>query len=370
MPRRLKRTMRRSKILYVASTVSHLDRFHVPYLEALRRKHDVYLMATEAKGVDFPLKFDKSFFSIANIRSIGKIQKILKEEAFDKIIVNTSLAAFLVRMAMFGIRKKDRPFVLNVVHGYLFSYPVKGRKAKLLLFCEKFLRGKTDALAVMNAEDLYIAHKYRLCRGDVSLIRGMGITFPINNPVKDPCLRRMYAHEEGDFLCTFVGELSARKNQIFLIRAAKRLYEQGVPIRLLLIGEGAGRATLEAEIKKLCMEERVYLPGARDDIYSYLAVTDLYVSASVSEGLPFNVMEAMACGLPMLISDTKGQRDLMRGHGECLYALGDADTFCSEVKHIYESGVHGMGSCIYPQLEDYLLASVFEENMRLLSGEN
>lgn len=361
--------MRRSKILYAASTVSHLDRFHVPYLEALRKEHDVYLMATDAPGIDFPLAFDKKFFSVANFRAIGRIREILKQECFDKVIVNTSLAAFLIRMAMFGLRKKERPFVLNVVHGYLFSYPVKGKKARFLLFCEKLLRGKTDALAVMNAEDLYIAQKYRLCRGEIFSMRGMGITIPKDPPKPDAYIRRVYAHTEDDFLCTFVGELSARKNQIFLIRAAKRLYEQGIPIRLLLIGEGAGREALEEEIKRLCMEERVYLPGARDNVYDYLAVTDLYVSASMSEGLPFNIMEAMACGLPILISNTKGQRDLMHGKSECLYESGDADTFCREVKRIYELGKYGMGSCVYPQLEEYLLASVFEENMKIFEKE-
>ena len=363
--------MSKAKILYAASTVSHLDRFHVPYLEALRKEHDVYLMATEAPGIDFALQFDKKFFSIANFRAIGKIREILKREAFDKVIVNTSLAAFLIRMALFGIPKKDRPYILNVVHGYLFSYPVKGRKAKLLLRCEKLLRKKTDALAVMNEEDLYIARKYRLCKGEISFIRGMGITIPEHAPRKGKLadIRRAYAHEEKDFVCTFIGELSARKNQLFLIRAAKRLYEQGVPIRLLLIGDGAGREMLEAEIEKLCMQDRIYLPGARDNVYDYLSVTDLYVSASLSEGLPFNVMEAMACGLPILISDTKGQRDLMRDRRECLYPLGDADTFCREVRRIYELGNYGAGSCIYPQLEDYLLASVFEENMKLFAKE-
>lgn len=361
--------MRRFKILYAASTASHLEQFHSIYLEELRREHDVFLMATEGERVDFPLPFDKRFFSLANFRSIKQIRKILKRECFDRVIVNTSLAAFLIRMAMFGIRKKDRPFVLNIVHGYLFSYPPKGRRAKLLLHCEKLLRSKTDALAVMNEEDLFIARKYRLCRGEVTFLHGMGIRIPDALPKRDPFLRRAYAHEEGDFVCTFVGELSERKNQLFLIRAAKRLFEQGIPIRLLLIGEGAGREMLEAEIKKLCMEERVFLPGAREDIYPYLGITDLYVSASNSEGLPFNVMEAMSCGLPILISDTKGQRDLMKGHGESLYASGDADTFCREIKRLYESGSYGIGKCIYPQLEEYLQVSVFEENMKLLEGK-
>jgi len=362
--------MKRCKILYAASTLSHLDRFHVPYIEALRKKHEVFLMATEGEGVDFPLRFDKRFFSFSNVRTIRKIRKILKKECFDRVIVNTSLAAFMIRMAMFGIAKRSRPCVLNVVHGYLFSMPVKGKKAKLLLRCEKLLRGKTDEIAVMNDEDLFIAKKYRLCRGNISFIKGMGISIPFSGQEKDDYLRRVYAPGEKDFLCTFVGELSGRKNQIFLIRAAKRLYEEGLPIRLLLIGEGAGRQVLEDEIKKLCIEDRVYLPGNRDDIYPYLGVTDLYVSASVSEGLPFNVMEAMSFGLPMLLSDVKGQKDLMKGHEESLYRLGDADTFCKDVKRIYESNSYGMGTCIYQNLEDYLLVSVFEENMKLLAGED
>ncbi len=361
--------MKRCKILYAASTLSHLDRFHVPYIEALRKKHEVFLMATEGEGVDFPLRFDKRFFSIANFRTIGKIRKIIKKEAFDRIIVHTSLAAFMIRMALFGIPKRNRPYVLNVVHGYLFSMPAKGIKAKLLLNCEKLLRSKTDEIAVMNDEDFYIAKKYRLCKGKLSFINGMGISIPFDMQARDPYLRRVYAPDEKDFLCTFVGELSGRKNQIFLIRAAKRLYEDGVPIRLLLLGEGEGRAALEAEARKLCIEDRVYMPGSRDHIYPYLGITDLYVSASISEGLPFNVMESMACGLPMLLSSVKGQRDLLQDKREFLYPLGDADAFCKELRRIYESGTYGMGSYVYENLEEYLLVSVFDENVKLLAGD-
>ena len=361
--------MKRCKILYAASTLSHLDRFHVPYIEALRKKHEVFLMASEGEGVDFPLRFHKRFFSISNLKTVKKIRRIIKSEGFDRIIVHTTLAAFMIRLAMVGIRKRNRPPVLNVVHGYLFSLPVHGRRARFLLGCEKLLRSKTDELALMNEEDLYLAKKYRLCEGKLSFMNGMGISIPFDMQAKDPYLRRVYAPGEKDFLCTFVGELSERKNQIFLIRAAKRLYEEGVPIRLLLIGEGEGRAALEAEARKLCIEDRVYMPGERENVYPYLGVTDLYVSASTSEGLPFNIMEAMACGLPMLVSDVKGQRDLLEGHREFLYRREDADAFCKELKHIYESGVCGMGSYVYQNLEDYLLVSVFDKNLKILAGD-
>lgn len=355
----------RHKILYAASTASHLRRFHMPYIEALRREHDVYLMATEGEEIDFPISFSKSFFSPSNIRSIFRIRKILKRERFDKIIVHTTLAAFLIRAATFGMKK--RPFVLNVVHGYLFSRPIEGKKARLLLLCEKWMRKRTDALAVMNEEDLGIASEFSLCRGKVGFMRGMGLVLPKAFPIRDSALRMEYAPSERDFLCTFVGELSARKNQIFLIRAAARLRAEGVPIRLLLLGEGAQREALEQEIQNANLSDCVFLAGNREPVLPYLGISDLYVSASRSEGLPFNVMEAMAVGLPIVASDTKGQNDLLQTFSDVLYPLDNMDVFCERLKRIYESRNYGIGSRSYPNLAQYSLDSVFEENMKLFS---
>lgn len=360
-------TMMKPKLLYAASTASHLRRFHKPYIEALKKDYEVRLLGTAGDGIDFPIAFSKSFFSPSNFLAIPKIRKILNRERFDRVIVNTTLAAFVIRAAMFGMRK--RPKVLNVVHGYLFSKPIKGLKAKLLLFFEKRMRKKTDALAVMNAEDLEIARRYRLTDGEVSFLYGMGIPDQVEAVAFDEELRAKYAPNKDDFLCTFVGELSGRKNQIFLIRAAARLHREGVPIRLLLPGDGGEREHLEAEIQKLDAQSYVFLPGNLEPILPYLAVTDLYVSASVSEGLPFNVMEAMSMGLPVVMSATKGQTDLHQNDDSVLYPPDNTDRFCAAVRRVWESRNFGMGSCSYPYLERYRLSAVFEENMKILKGE-
>ena len=351
------------KILYAASTQSHLECFHQPYLAALREHADVFTMAT-GEGVDFSIAFDKHFFSFANLRSIFRIRKILKKERFDAVLLHTTLAAFLIRAAMFGWRK--RPYVLNVVHGSLFQMDIKGMKDRVLLLCEKLMRRKTDDIAVMNAEDLTIAQTHRLCLGSVCFINGMGMPSSETLPVPDTALRAKYAKRSSDFICTFVGELSKRKNQIFLIRAARRLREEGIPITLLLIGEGSERETLDREIKALQLEKNVFLTGTKTPVLPYLAITDLYVSASTSEGLPFNVMEAMSCGLPIAASDTKGQNDLLH-NTDCLYPLDDMDAFCDAVRHVYASGRYGVGAKTYPVLKQYRLSAVFEDNMKILT---
>ena len=352
------------KILYAASTASHLKIFHTPYIEELRKKHTVLTMAN-GDGVDLPIVFDKRFFSFANLRSLFRIRKILKHEHFDVLILHTSLAAFLIRAAMLGWKK--RPFVLNVVHGYLFPKESGGRRDRLLLWCERLMRKKTDEIAVMNREDLQIAREYKLCLGRIFFIHGMGITIPEGIPTRDESIRQRFSVDPNAFLCCFVGELSKRKNQSFLISSAARLRKEGIPVHLLLIGEGGTRTELEAEIARRGLCDHVTLCGSTNEVRAYLSAVDLYVSASVSEGLPFNVMEAMSCGLPIVASDIKGQNDLLKNTESELYPFNDSDAFCTAVRKIYESGAFGVGSVAYPQIDQYRLHAVFEENLKELT---
>ena len=349
----------RKKLLYVASTASHLHRFHEPYLSALREVCEVRTMAS-GEGVDFPIPFCKQFLSVRHLETIRKVRHILQAEQFDAVIVNTTLAAAVVRLALRGV--KPRPYMLNVVHGYLFSDPPRGLRDRILIRVERMLAKRTDSIAVMNAHDLAAATSRRLCLGNVTFLHGMGLP-ERELPQPDPSIRACYAASE-EILLTFVGELSKRKNQFFLIRAVATLRAEGLPVRLLLIGEGSERQHLTREISERGLGDAVFLIGSRESVFPYLAVTDLYVSASLSEGLPFNILEAMQCGLPILASDVRGQQDLL--DAKRLYSSGNMDAFCAAVRQFAKHGTRGVGSVAYPNLNDYLLPSVFEENLKTL----
>ncbi len=357
-------TKTRKKLLYVASTASHLRRFHMPYINALREEAEVLLMATgDPEFLDFDVPFEKSMFSAANFATICKIRKILRRERFDAVILNTSLSAFLVRAAMIGMRR--RPYVHNVVHGYLFDDPVQSKKQRILKLCERMLRRQTDTITVMNEVDLGIVRANRFCRGEVSFCYGMGVNLPADRPMPDAELRARYATAD-EWLCTFVGELSGRKNQTFLIDAVAKLRERGLPVKLMLVGEGAARPELEAQIRNAALGDAVFLLGNREPVLPYLAISDLYLSASKIEGLPFNVMEAMAMGLPIVASDAKGQTDLLGAQSDAIYPRGDAEALIRAVEARIAAGVRGVGAVEYPILSRYLLDAVREDNLNLL----
>ena len=95
-----------SKILYTASTMSHINNFHIDYIEALRKEGHTVLVMARGEGADFDIPFEKKIFSRKNTECRRNIRKILIREKFDAIILNTTLAAFHIRLAC---PKKNRP---------------------------------------------------------------------------------------------------------------------------------------------------------------------------------------------------------------------------------------------------------------------
>ena len=213
----------KKKVLVVASTSDHLRTFHIPYIEKLKETCDVFTMSRDVNEqfADFNIKFQKKIMSFKNFKIIGEIKKILKENEFDVVFLNTSLAAFFVRAAIRGLKKKPR--VINIVHGYLFGEKTNFFKRQAFLAAEKFVRKQTTNIIVMNNEDYDIVKKHKLCTGEVYKIQGMGIN---GNRFSKKAIKNTGLEEEINF--SFIGELSSRKNQTFLIKFVKELEKFGI----------------------------------------------------------------------------------------------------------------------------------------------
>ena len=88
-------------------------------------------------------------------------------------------------------------------------------------------------------------------------------------------------------------------------------------IKLILIGDGI----LKKDIGSECISENVFFMGYKNNVADYLQISDLYVSTSMQEGLPVNILEALAVGLPVIASNCRGNRDLVKE--ESLFEIGD-----------------------------------------------
>ncbi len=350
------------KILYAASNMEHIRNFHLDYINCLKSYgNDVFVMAN-GEGADYNVPFAKKIFSRENREARRMISRIVKEENFDVIIIHTTLAAFHIRLA---VRRRNRPRIVNVVHGYLFTHGTRFLKKLCLLSAEKLNRSKTDAIVVMNGEDLKIAKRNRLTSGKVYFSRGMGVKPKPVTVERDEFRRSLGV--QSNFVLSFVGELSERKNQRFLIQAMPKIKELIPNAKLLLVGDGAERDSLKELSFDLGIARDVVFCGRRDDAGNFMNASDIYVSASKSEGLPFNIVEALYIGIPVVASYTKGQEDvIIDGESGYLYEPDNIEDFVERIRKLHDGEEPLNREDIVKRSEFYSYDEVFDDTLQIM----
>ena len=124
-------------------------------------------------------------------------------------------------------------------------------------------------------------------------------------------LREELGIEKDEFVIIYPAELSKRKNQGMLIKAISLLPNKN-KIKVLLAGKDSYQGRYQKLAKELELEKQIMFLGFRKDIYKLMQISNLAVSTSLQEGLPVNIMEAMFMGLPIIATDCRGNRDLVK----------------------------------------------------------
>lgn len=132
---------------------------------------------------------------------------------------------------------------------------------------------------------------------------------------------------DAEVLVVTVANLRPKKGYPFLLRAARRVLDAGVPVRFIAAGVGPEQAELEELRDRLGLGDRFHFLGFRDDALRLLAAGDIFCLASLHEGLPVSLMEAMTLGLPTVATRAggipEGIRDTVDG---LLVPPGESDS--------------------------------------------
>lgn len=166
-------------VLITASTFSHIVNFHLPYLRRFRELGWQVDVACGGAMRDIPfadvtaaLPLEKKMSSPANLRAAKLLRGMMEREHYDLVITHTSLASFFTRWAARGM--KNRPPIVNVMHGYLFTDETPAVKKLLLTRAELLTAPQTDLLLTMNAWDTRWAAAHHAA-ARVEEIPGMGV---------------------------------------------------------------------------------------------------------------------------------------------------------------------------------------------------
>jgi glycosyltransferase involved in cell wall biosynthesis len=151
-------------------------------------------------------------------------------------------------------------------------------------------------------------------------------------------LRHDLGLEPDDVIVMAMGRLSPEKGHIYLLQAARLLVQQGVKVRVVIVGEGPLKEELAGEAKRLGIEKHVFLLGFRADIPALIAQCDLSVLPSLSEPLGNVILEAMALGKPVIGTTAGGIAEMIvNAETGLLVPPADAEALEAAVRQLLDN---------------------------------
>lgn len=268
----------------------------------------------QAKGFPMHLISLKRKISPFNdIKAFVQLYLLFKKEKFDIVHVHTPKAALLGSLAAWIARI---PIRINTIHGFYFHE--NSSKLKYFFFwCLEVIISRCVHYALsQNREDYSLAlrtHLYK--RGCISFLgNGIDINRFKPNPNLKSSVRLELSIPVDSFVMGMVGRLTNEKGHREFLKALRVLAKNGYPIMGIIFGSSEGR-NIEYYLKlsrEMGIEDRVKYFGWYDNIERIYCAFDVYVLPSYREGFPRSAMEACACGIPCILTNIRGCREVVR----------------------------------------------------------
>jgi glycosyltransferase EpsD len=341
----------KQKILFTSHTANFF-KFNKAIIEDLAKSGYLvdYASANEelitSKSLNniYSVSFRRNPFDICNIKAILQMSLLLKRNKYSIIHAHTPVGGAITRLSALitGTNKQSR--IIYTAHGFHFYKGAPLLNWLVYYPIEKILSLTTDDIITINTEDYEIARNKFYAKRTHFLDCGVGIdtNFFLNNDKRNlnrEVIRKELGIQENDIVLLYAAELNKNKNQIFLVKAMQKLLQERSNVKMIFCGVGPLFHKYEKIIKKLGLKDTVYLLGYRKDMNEIVRASDIYVSASIREGLSVSVLEAISCGLPVLVSDNRGHRDIVKNNNNVgfIYTQNDTRDFIKKIKILINS---------------------------------
>lgn len=287
---------------------------HIIQILALMPKHQVLgkvicfyeaglSQALRERGVDVEVLEYGRF----DLRTFFALRKSFKRDKPDIIHTHGVKANFLARLACRGLKKAK---LVTTVHSLLeFDYPEKSA-----YFFASLMEKSTRS---MNHHFIAVSHPIKdslvqdgVLSLDITVVHhgidtnryGQGLDI----------LRKELSLPLNTYMIGAVTRLVKIKGMEHLVDAMPLILKENALACLVIVGNGPEEESLKKQVAQLGISDRVFFLGFREDIPDCLHSFDCFVSASFSEGLGLNILEAMAADVPVVVTKVGGIVDFMR----------------------------------------------------------
>jgi len=243
---------------------------------------------------------------VKDIKAVFNLYRIFKSGKFDIVHCHSSKAGILGRTAakLAGVRK-----IIYTAHGFVFNEPMGKIKRFIYINIEKIGAKFGDKIIAVSKKDCDSAIERNLVKNNKLLFIPNAIPEISSESLRNVNeLKLELQIPETEFVIGTISNFYETKGHVYLIEAAKKLYDEGYKFKTVFAGEGPKMNDM-MELSK-DYRDIVYL-GYREDNYDIMNVMDLFVLPSIKEGMPYVILEAMSLGKPVLCTKVGALIDMI-----------------------------------------------------------
>jgi len=204
------------------------------------------------------------------------------------------------------VAKLCRIPLVGTVHGKNY-YPDRAKRR----IAYRWTSRAAHMVAVSHDLQRFLEERIGIAHDRITVIHNGVDMIPRESLAQVQRLRSEFGVGEDEFVMGIVGSLFPVKGHVYLFRALKLALAYRPKTRLLVIGQGFLKRTLEQELSELGIEHAVSFLGRRNDVPRILPLLDLFVLPSLSEGLSVALLEAMSAGVPAIASEVGGNPEVV-----------------------------------------------------------
>ncbi len=246
------------------------------------------------------------------IRALRQLWKLTGKQRYAWIHCHSPVGGAIARIVAHGRNIR----VIYTAHGFHFYKGAPVKNWLLYYPAEKLLSYWTEVLLTVNREDYRFA-KRNFHAKKVYCVPGTGVrtgrALHSNRSRRELC--SLFHIPESAWVLLSVGELTPRKNHRLVLEAMALM--KRTDVYYVVCGQGELCRQLRTEAGRYGLADRLRLVGFREHLDAFYCNCDIFVFPSVQEGLPVALMEAMAAGMPCVVSDIRGNRELLGDAGGC-----------------------------------------------------
>lgn len=316
------------KVLFVIPSITNFFTFLEDLVNHLIAEGNEVLLATSTHHISdiscyerplrcqlYDIDFPRGFEPLKHLKAAATLNKVVQSTNPDMVNVHFSAAVFTAALT----KKSNWPVTMGTFHG--LSFPIITGWQKLVIgMAERWAASRMDVTYVLTEDDREVLAR-KIKGSDVRIFRSYGLGCNLSTfdkqaipEIESSALREQLGIAKSDFVFIFIGRQVHFKGFDKIVKAFIKLYSGQQDLKLILVGakDHIHSNNLSADQESAMNScPGVISVGWQENVNEYLNISDVNVFPSIREGLPVNLMESLAMGVPVITVNTRGCRDVV-----------------------------------------------------------